>query len=83
MPRGACQELVLKLESGGATRLWDLNWDPDQTTDLLGAASPSRASYAGSAVVAELETCADAFFDLGRDATTLRWQPPRGCPFEP
>jgi len=84
MPRGICQELMLKLQLGhdaaGPTReLWDVNWDPDQKTELL-AGDPD---YLDATLTSELGTCLDNFWNLARNPATHRWELANGCPFEP
>jgi hypothetical protein len=90
MPRGVCQEVTLKLQvghdaSGPTRRLWDLSWDPDQKTDLLGSDPPfvGDPDYLDAALMGELDACLDHFWNLSRNPTTQRWELASGCPFEP
>lgn len=90
MPHGVCRELSLKLQvghdGGGPTRrLWDVNWDPDQVTELLGADPPfvGDPDYLDVALMSELETCLGNFWDLARNPATQQWELAGGCPFEP
>jgi hypothetical protein len=90
MPRGACREPVLKLHisrdgSGPTKRLWDVDWDPDQTADLLGADAPYAGdpNYLDAVLMGELETCLENFWSLARNPTTQHWDLAPGCPFEP
>ena len=65
---GLCQPVVLKFEKSGSASgklmAWDLNWDPDQTRDLLDAGEgASHGEYLGS-LKGRLEACLEEFFDF-------------------
>jgi hypothetical protein len=65
-----CQPIRLKVEanSKGIQRAWDLNWDPDETRDLLKDAPGN--DYLGTTFRGELEKCLASYWELaGSDET--------------